>query len=328
MGLSSGAAPPSHKTPNRKERKKMLAASLRSAARRAAGALASCSYAVEEALQAGARLPRGAAAGAPAAAHWAAVPDRWPLSSPPRLWAGFSSSAVRRVSWLGRQAVRANCKDKPCIAHTQHAHHKNKTQAAADAPPTPPPTPTPAATPGINPLLRTPGPPPPAPGATPPPGGAPAGQDVAVLTRPLAPGPAREVARAVLRSVRCSPKKLARWARILPRLPVGDAAAQCAASPTKAARLCAGVLASAVANAAANHGLAGVPLRVKSAVVGRAPTPKRAWFHGKGRAGVRRVYRSHLAIEVEAARGSSGAGPLRFVRPVAERKVAAAARVK
>jgi ribosomal protein L22 len=148
---------------------------------------------------------------------------------------------------------------------------------------------------------------------------------VAVLTRPLAPGPARDSARAVLRGVRCSPKKLARWASVLPRLPVGDAAAQCAASPTKAARLCAGVLASAVANARANHGLAGVPLRVRAAVVGRAPTPKRAWFHGKGRAGVRRSYRAHLAIEVEAARGSSGAGPLVFVRPIAERKLAAAA---
>jgi len=180
-------------------------------------------------------------------------------------------------------------------------------------------------------LLRTPGPPPPPPGTAPPPPGSSAGalskDDVAVQTTPLTPGPVRDSARAVLRGVRISPKKLARFARILPRLGVADAAAQCAASPTKAAALCAGVLAAAAANAAANHGLAGVPLRVATAVVGRAPTPKRAWFHGKGRAGVRRSYRAHLAIEVERASvGGRGSGPpLAYVRPIAERKLAQAA---
>jgi len=81
------------------------------------------------------------------------------------------------------------------------------------------------------------------------------------------------------------------------------------------------VLASAAANAAANHGLAGVPLRVASAVVGRAATPKRAWFHGKGRAGVRRSYRAHLAIEVERVPSGARAPPLAYVRPISERKL-------
>lgn len=194
-----------------------------------------------------------------------------------------------------------------------------KKQAPPDDPPTTPTT--------LNPLLRTPGPPPPLPGSAPPPpsSGAATQGDVAIQTTPLAAGPARDRARAVLRGVRISPKKLARFARILPRLGVDAAAAQCAASPTKAAALCAGVLASAAANAAANHGLAGVPLRVATAVVGRATTPKRAWFHGKGRAGVRRSYRAHLAIEVERASGGGGGPPLAFVRPISERKLAQAA---
>ena len=186
-------------------------------------------------------------------------------------------------------------------------------QAADAGPPAPPST--------LNPLLRTPGPPPPPPGTAPPPPGTPRGADIAIQANPLTPGPRRDSAAAVLRGVRISPKKLARFARVLSRLPVEAAAAQCAASPTKAATLCAGVLASATANAAANHGLAGVPLRVASAVVGRATTPKRPWFHGKGRAGVRRSYRAHLAITVERAPTGSRSPPLTFVRPISERKL-------
>jgi len=220
---------------------------------------------------------------------------------------------------------RAQGREGVCEQPRTHSPHtlnqKNNRQAPPDDPPAP--------TPGLNPLLRTPGPPPPAPGAAPPPPtSAAAGgkDDVSIQTTPPTPGPARNSARAVLRGVRISPKKLARFARILPRLGVEDAAAQCAASPTKAAALCAGVLASAAANAAANHGLGGVPLRVLSAVVGRAATPKRAWFHGKGRAGVRRSYRAHLAIEVERAAGRGRGPPLAYVRPISERKLEAARR--
>lgn len=95
---------------------------------------------------------------------------------------------------------------------------------------------------------------------------------------------------------------------------VEDALAQCAvARETKAAGLLRGVIASAAANARANHGsLRGgggagggggggdgggdSSFRVAEAVVGRAPTPTRPWYHGKGRTGARHLYRSHLTV--------------------------------
>ena len=91
---------------------------------------------------------------------------------------------------------------------------------------------------------------------------------------------------------------------------VEDALAQCSvARETKAAGLLRGVIASAAANARANHGsLRGGGnggdggndgsnnFRVAEAVVGRAPTPTRPWYHGKGRTGVRHLYRSHLTV--------------------------------
>jgi large subunit ribosomal protein L22 len=99
-------------------------------------------------------------------------------------------------------------------------------------------------------------------------------------------------------------------------LHVDDALAQCALSPTKAARIAAGVIASARTNAAANHGL-GTSLSVAEAVVGRAQTPTRPWFHGKGRTGVRSLYRSHLHIRLAPA----ARGPVtRFVKPLLERR--------
>jgi ribosomal protein L22 len=111
--------------------------------------------------------------------------------------------------------------------------------------------------------------------------------------------------RAVLKNIRISPKKLARFAKLVSGMHVEDALAQCSvARETKAAALLRGVIASAAANARTNHGnLRGggsdsdnANFRVAEAVVGRAPTPTRPWYHGKGRTGVRHLYRSHLTV--------------------------------
>lgn len=93
-----------------------------------------------------------------------------------------------------------------------------------------------------NPLMRAPG----APTA-----GAP----------PNAPAP-RLDADATLRNIRISPKKLARFVKLVAGMHVDDALAQCAISQAKAARITSGVVASARANAAANHGLDPAKLRI------------------------------------------------------------------
>ena len=105
-----------------------------------------------------------------------------------------------------------------------------------------------------------------------------------------------------MKNIRISPKKLARFAKLVSGMHVEDALAQCSvARETKAAGLRRGVIASAAANARTNHGnLRGggedSNFRVAEAVVGRAPTPTRPWYHGKGRTGVRHLYRSHLTV--------------------------------
>ena len=175
----------------------------------------------------------------------------------------------------------------------------------------------PAGTTGLNPHLRAPGP-------LPPPSAS-AGADVVPLASssssssplpsslqnaaapPLLTAAQRQLrSRAVLKNIRISPKKLARFAKLVSGMHVEDALAQCSvARETKAAGLLRGVIASAAANARANHGsLRGGGnggdggndgsnnFRVAEAVVGRAPTPTRPWYHGKGRTGVRHLYRS------------------------------------
>jgi Ribosomal protein L22p/L17e len=86
--------------------------------------------------------------------------------------------------------------------------------------------------PGINPLQQTPGP-----------GPAPAH------------GKLERVARAVLRGVAISPRKLNLFMRNVRRLHVDDAINQCAISVKKSARIVRGVIGSARSNAVYNHGL-------------------------------------------------------------------------
>jgi hypothetical protein len=50
--------------------------------------------------------------------------------------------------------------------------------------------------------------------------------------------------------------------------------------------------------------------------VGRAPTQQKPWFHGKGRTGMRSLYKAHLRVTL----GHTAAPPIaRFARPLLER---------
>lgn len=126
-----------------------------------------------------------------------------------------------------------------------------------------------------------------------------------------------KTAQAVHRAIPISPKKLAVWTDLMRRKHLDDAIIQCQISPKKAARICLKVLRSAQANAVNNHGLDGSRLSVDLIHVGQGSHLKKTWPHGRGRSGVRRMYRSHLTVvlrESEVPRFSQ------FQMPVMERQ--------
>lgn len=146
---------------------------------------------------------------------------------------------------------------------------------------------TPAALPaGINPLQQAPAP---LSDRRAGGGGDPDGPDAALQ------------ARAVLRGVAISPRKLNMFAKVLRGLHVDDALIQCRLHPKKSARICEKVLLSARANAANNHGLDQAALRVEEAWVGRGTHLKRVNMHGKGKSGVLHKYRAHLTVVLAEA---------------------------
>lgn len=104
------------------------------------------------------------------------------------------------------------------------------------------------------------------------------------------------LARAILRGVAISPRKLNDFVRILPGLHVEDALIQCRIHHKKSARICERVLLSARANATTNHGLDASRLCVSQAWVGKGQYLKRVSIHGRGRSGVMHKKRSHLTI--------------------------------
>ena len=103
-------------------------------------------------------------------------------------------------------------------------------------------------------------------------------------------------AKAILRNVAISPRKLNDFARILSGLHIDDALIQCRIHPKKSAQICEKVLLSARANAINNHGLTDTKLKVEQAWVGKGQYMKRVRMHGRGRSGVMHKYRSHLTI--------------------------------
>jgi large subunit ribosomal protein L22 len=113
--------------------------------------------------------------------------------------------------------------------------------------------------------------------------------------------PSNNIARAILRGVAISPRKLNDFVRILPGLHMEDALIQCRIHHKKSARICERVLLSARANATTNHGLDAARLCVSQAWVGKGQYLKRVSIHGRGRSGVLHKKRSHLTIILREA---------------------------
>ncbi|EIE26004.1 ribosomal protein L22 [Coccomyxa subellipsoidea C-169] len=141
----------------------------------------------------------------------------------------------------------------------------------------------------INPLLQTPGP---------SRRGGVGQEDAASSRRRLGPRDRDpKTAQAVHRAIPISPKKMAMWTDLMRRQHLDDAI----------------VLQSAKANAVHNHGLDGDRLSVDLIHVGQGSHLKKTWPHGRGRSGVRRMYRSHLTVvlrESDAQRFSQFQLPL------------------
>jgi len=110
-------------------------------------------------------------------------------------------------------------------------------------------------------------------------------------------------ARAILRNVPISPRKLNEFARIIRGLHIEDALIQCKIHPKKSAQICEKVLLSARANATNNHGLTETDLKVEEAWVGKGQHMKRVAMHARGRAGRKYKYRSHLTIILKQEKG-------------------------
>jgi ribosomal protein L22 len=127
--------------------------------------------------------------------------------------------------------------------------------------------------------------------------------------------------RAQAKWVRTSPRKARVVAEHIRGRSVPEARTVLAFTPRAAARDLEKVLASAVANAEANHGLRGDELFVLSAVVDEGPTLKRWRARARGRVG--RIYKRTCHITVllgpstrEALAG--GEGRRRAAKPEAE----------
>jgi len=111
-------------------------------------------------------------------------------------------------------------------------------------------------------------------------------------------------------------KKLEFVLTLARRRPVGDALAQLAACPKRAAV----EVRKAVANARNNAIMQGAdPARliVERVWTGRATPFKKAWFHGRGYSSVRRKHRTNLTVVVQEAPAKAKAlrRPGRFVEP-------------
>ena len=105
-------------------------------------------------------------------------------------------------------------------------------------------------------------------------------------------------ARAFLRNVRVSPRKLNLVARSIRGLPAEDALAELSFSRKRIARTVKEVLQAAIANAENNHELDVDRLVVSEATVGRSLVMKRLRARARGRVGRIRKPFSNLTIVV------------------------------
>ena len=123
--------------------------------------------------------------------------------------------------------------------------------------------------------------------------------------------------RAQAKWVRMSARKGRIVAEHIRGRSVPEARAVLAFTPRAAAREIERVLASAVANAEANHGLHGDTLVVKTAVIDEGPTLKRWKARARGRVARIKKRTCHITVTLEPG-AVVGAPPSRAAKPKAE----------
>jgi ribosomal protein L22 len=120
----------------------------------------------------------------------------------------------------------------------------------------------------------------------------------------------RPTARAEAKYVRTAPRKAQLVAEQIRGRPVPEARTILAFMTRDAARDVERVLASAVANAEANHGLVGDELYVSIATVGSGPTIKRWRARARGRVARIKKRTCHIAITLAAPEGVEARAPV------------------
>lgn len=126
----------------------------------------------------------------------------------------------------------------------------------------------------------------------------------------------RSTVRAEARYVRAAPRKTQLIVDQIRGRPVPEARAILAFMTRDAARDVRRVLDSAVANAEANHGLAGDELVVSTAYVGAGPVLKRWRARARGRVGRIRKRTSHITIMLALPTGAEIPAPIERPAPV------------
>jgi large subunit ribosomal protein L22 len=126
--------------------------------------------------------------------------------------------------------------------------------------------------------------------------------------------------RATAKYVRTAPRKAQLIVGEIRGLPVPQARTVLAFMRRAAARDVEDVLASAVANAEANHGLSGDDLFVTAAYVGAGPTLKRWRARARGRVGRIRKRTCHITIRLAPASTGVLAAPAKAPEPEAPRR--------
>jgi large subunit ribosomal protein L22 len=116
--------------------------------------------------------------------------------------------------------------------------------------------------------------------------------------------------RAEAKYVRTAPRKAQLVAEQIRGRPVPEARTILAFMPRDAARDVERVLASAVANAEANHGLVGDELYVSIATVGAGPTIKRWRARARGRVARIKKRTCHITIALAAPEGVEARAPV------------------
>jgi ribosomal protein L22 len=127
-----------------------------------------------------------------------------------------------------------------------------------------------------------------------------------------------QTVRAQAKWVRTSARKARVVAEHIRGRSVPEARAVLAFTPRAAAREIERVLASAVANAEANHGLQGDTLVVATAVIDEGPTLKRWRARARGRVARIKKRTCHITVTLEPGAVVQQAPPKRAAKPKAE----------